>query len=176
MAHLQQLAHNASAAAGSMLQGAAGALQAQLAAMQAQLGAVHGNMERSRERGAKFAKFLLSADEAASLDMPTFAFDGVNGTTRFNVTVAMLTAGGEDSNMTRILMRFPHFPHMLFYDPSLSTESSTSAGYNVSSVENVDAALAATSNPAQNTAQGTAGAPHKLLLALAAAVLLTLTL
>eukprot|EP00877_Chromochloris_zofingiensis_P002588 jgi/Chrzof1/1232/Cz01g45190.t1 len=81
---------------------------------------------------SKLATFLVNRDKAAAMEIQNYAYDTVDGTRRFDVTVNMMSKPGD--NTTKLVRTFPFFGNFgpfgtLFYDPSMSMTSPSDAGY-----------------------------------------------
>jgi hypothetical protein len=98
---------------------------------------IHGGKVKGPRRGpaTKMAAFLMSEEQAAALNLATYAYDAVNGTVRSNVTVYMRQALDEDqvsgdnkTVVSLVTLEFPYFTS-LYYDPDVEFASASDVGY-----------------------------------------------
>lgn len=130
-----------------------------------------------RVKGFRTDRFALITDkasgQAATLDLETYAYDKVDGSTLYNVTSTMLQQGGD----TVVRLTFPSFTS-IYYDPTLDTGvNATTVGYSTSDLSNAltdDPETESTNTTAPKNAAGSARSG--IMSALLSAVLLVAVL
>jgi hypothetical protein len=133
----------------------------------------HDGRDAPGGRRPRLFAALLSASDAAALDIQTVAFDAAGAA--YNVSVYMPAAkeqeevdSGATANVTRLVLGFPYFNSSLHYDPTLSVEPATDLGYTATTDTTAVAARGAAWS-------AHAGAARAAATALAAAALFMLT-
>lgn len=122
----------------------------------------------SRGRPEKRASFDLGNSIQAQVDLPTYAFDAVDGAVNYTVGVDLKVEGGK----TKVALSFPAHT-TLFYDPTtafVDTSSSTSTDGTIVAY-NSSGTTTTTTTTAKNSAAASGAAWSLWLAALGAALL-----